>query len=92
MRKLPPILSKDLTATANGQGIKGQVYIVNHHYYLDHASERRRIGFTRQQAESYILRKAVRQPMINLEVEEPEEKALPGQIALIQPEGQLSLI
>ena len=93
MRKLPPIESKNLTEIANSQGIKGSILIIDHNYYLDQPGiERRRIGFTRIQAQGFILRKAARLPIQNLEVEEPEPAPLPDQIDLIVPEGRLSLI
>jgi len=91
-KQLPPIKSESLTNQANRQGIRGTILIIKHHYFLNVAGERRRIGFTRIQAEDFIMRKASRLPIQNLEVTEPEEKALPDQIDLITGPGQLSLI
>lgn len=94
MRKqIPPIKAQDLTAIANGQGINGTVLIIDHSYFLDTAGERRRIGFTRTQAEGFILRKAAKMPIKNLELPAEEvEKTLPDQIDLISGPGQSSLI
>jgi len=86
-----PILADSLTRFANARGVPGKIMIINHTYFLFSEDQRHRIGFTRIQAEVFILRKASMMPLQNIEVETPE-KALPGQIDLIVPDGQLSLI
>ena len=92
MITLPPVLSKELTRIATGQGIKGRILIIDHSYYFEGKQNQRvRIGFQRQEAASWIARKASTLPMHTVHTEQPAAPVDPEQIELIQKPGQLSL-
>lgn len=108
MRPHPFIQSQKLTEFANDQGMKGQVLIIDHNYYLTNgAGNKRRIGFTLEQAQSFLVRKAARMRIHTLEVEpgkplDPDQSYLigtsepgkpkPDQPVSFIPDGQLTLI